>query len=56
MYIVICTDEKELNIRESKWSDFIFGPFEHKYMAEEWVDNHCYKSYWIIVKVNKESV
>ncbi len=56
MYIVISTYEKELNIQQSKWSDLTFGPFEHKYMAEEWVDNHCHKSYWIIVKLNKESV
>lgn len=33
-------------------NDNVFGPFATKQDAEEWVDDHCGKLYWIIVKSN----
>lgn len=32
-------------------NDSVFGPFNTKQDAEEWVDDHCGKSYWVIVKL-----
>jgi hypothetical protein len=55
MFIVICTDTKILDMSKFqgyKWSNLLFGPFTSKYDAEEWVDNHCGKKYWSIVKLN----
>lgn len=55
MYIVICTDSSSIdmtNFKSFEMQDNVFGPFNTKYMAEEWVDDHCGKKYWIIVKLN----
>ena len=35
-------------------NDSVFGPFSTKEDAEEWVDDHCGKSYWIIVKLRSD--
>ena len=40
------------NFRAGDMDDRIFGPFEDKYIAEEWVDNHCGSKYWTIIKLN----
>ena len=56
MYVVICTDNKVLdmsNFSGYKWSNVVFGPFDEKYDAEEWVDNYCGKAYWNIVRLNR---
>ena len=55
MYIVICSDSSSIdmtNFRPFEMQDNVFGPFNEKYYAEEWVDDHCGKKYWIIVKLN----
>lgn len=57
MYIVVTSnmDEYSLelkNFRIGERDDRIFGPFEDKYNAEEWVDNHCGSKYWTIVKLS----
>jgi len=55
MYVVICSDKNYLEIshfKQYEMNDNIFGPFVGKYDAEEWVDNHCGKIYWSIVKLN----
>ena len=44
----------EFNIGER--DDRIFGPFEDKYMAEEWVDNNCGSKYWTIIKLNDKTI
>ena len=36
--------------------DRIFGPFEDKYMAEEWVDNNCGSKHWTIIKLNDKTI
>ena len=54
MYIVICSDKSNIDMSEFKpyeMSDSVFGPFSTKEDAEEWVDDHCGRSYWIIVKL-----
>jgi hypothetical protein len=54
MYIVICSDHKAVDIAmfsSLDWSDKVFGPFEKKQDAEEWVDNNCGKAYFSIVKI-----
>lgn len=55
MYIVICTDDQFVDMSEfskDQWMNIVFGPFKEKYDAEEWVDNHCGKSYWSILPIN----
>ena len=55
MYIVICTDSKVIDMSSFKpfeMNDNVFGPFTDKNNAEEWVDDHCGKKYWSIVKLN----
>lgn len=55
MYIVICADTSHIDMRDFKpyeMNDNVFGPFATKQDAEEWVDDHCGKLYWIIVKSN----
>jgi len=57
MYIVICADSKTIDMSSFKpfeMNDSIFGPFNEKYQAEEWVDNYCGKYYWSIVQLNKQ--
>ena len=44
----------EFNIGER--DDRIFGPFEDKYMAEEWVDNNCGSKHWTIIKSNDKTI
>ena len=54
MYIVICADTSTIDMSKFKpyeMNDNVFGPFSTKEDAEEWVDDHCGKSYWIIVKL-----
>lgn len=54
MYIVICTDSKVIDMSSFKpfeMNDNVFGPFSSKNDAEEWVDDHCGKKYWSIVKM-----
>ena len=56
MYIVVCTDHKVIDMSSFKpfeMNDNVFGPFVDKNSAEEWVDNHCGKQYWTIVKINE---
>jgi len=56
MYVVICTDNGVIDITNFQSDDelnhSIFGPFDSVNDAEEWVDNHCGRSYWTIVKLN----
>lgn len=51
MYIVLTNDTKCIDLSVFKSSATIVGVFEDKYLAEEWVDNHCYKSYFTIMEV-----
>tara|TARA_Y100000004_G_C8716235_1_gene328127 strand:- start:267 stop:443 length:177 start_codon:yes stop_codon:yes gene_type:complete len=56
MYIVVSHDMKKYTLELQNWKvgdrdDRIFGPFEHKYDAEEWVDNNSGKKYWTIIKI-----
>ena len=41
------------NFNGYKWSNVVFGPFNEKHEAEEWVDNYCGKKYWSIVNLNE---
>ena len=57
MYIVITSELSKYSVelktfRSGNRDDRIFGPFDYKYMAEEWVDNHCGSKYWTIIKLN----
>lgn len=57
MFLVFCSDCKSISIdmfseNGEDFSDTIFGPFENKYDAEEWVDNNCGKAYFSILKIN----
>ena len=61
MYIVVTNDMAEFAIELSKFhigerDDRIFGPFDDKYSAEEWVDNHCGSKYWTIIQLNNKSI
>ncbi len=56
MYIVVTNELAEFaielsNFRAGEMDDRIFGPFEDKYMAEEWVDNNCGSKYWTIIRL-----
>ena len=56
MYIVVTSDMSKYavelkNFRIGDRDDRIFGPIEEKYMAEEWVDNHCGSKYWTIIRL-----
>lgn len=60
MYIVVINELARFAIELSKFhigdmDDRIFGPFEEKYMAEEWVDNNCGTKYWSIIKLNDKN-
>ena len=60
MYIVVANDLKRLTIElqdfhPGEMDDRIFGLFDDKYGAEEWVDNHCGKKYWTIIKLNEHT-
>ena len=56
MYIVVTSDMSKYSVELKNFligdrDDRIFGPFEEKYMAEEWVDNHCGSKYWTIIRL-----
>jgi len=51
VYIVLTNDAKCIDLSEFHISATVAGPFADKYEAEEWVDNHCYKSYFTIMKL-----
>ena len=58
MYIVVTNDTAKFSIELSsfhvgKRDDRIFGPFEDKQDAEEWVDNNCGSKYWTIIKLKQ---
>ena len=60
MYIVVASDISRFalelsNFRVGDMDDRIFGPFEDKYSAEEWVDDNCGKEYWTIIKLNDKA-
>jgi len=58
MYIVICSNKESINLSTFdglNWDNIIFGPFESKTDAEEWVDNSCGKSYFSIIKINAQT-
>ena len=61
MYIVVTNELAKFAIELSKFNigqrvDRIFGPFDDKYMAEEWVDNNCGSKYWTIIKLNDKAI
>ena len=61
MYIVVTNELARFAIELSDFhigerDDRIFGPFEEKYMAEEWVDNNCGSKYWTIIKLNDKAI
>jgi len=61
LYIVVTNKLAEFaielkNFRVGDRDDRIFGPFEEKYMAEEWVDNNCGSKYWTIIKLNDKAI
>ena len=58
MYIVVTNNTAKFYIELTNFNvgerdDRIFGPFEHKIDAEEWVDNHCGTKYWTIIKLKQ---
>ena len=60
MNIVVTNELARFAIELSKFNigerdDRIFGPFEEKYMAEEWVDNNCGSKHWTIIKLNDKT-
>ena len=61
MYIVVTSELSKYSVELKNFhvgdrDDRIFGPFEDKYMAEEWVDNHCGSKYWTIIKLNDKAI
>tara|TARA_B110000503_G_C6938047_1_gene325678 strand:- start:79 stop:267 length:189 start_codon:yes stop_codon:yes gene_type:complete len=60
MYIIVTNNFAKFTIELSKFNigeqdGRIFGPFVYKYLAEEWVDNHCGSKYWTIIKLNDKA-
>ncbi len=60
MYIVVTNKLAKFAIELTRFNigerdDRIFGPFEEKYMAEEWVDNNCGSKYWSIIRLNDKN-
>lgn len=58
MYIVVTNDMAKFSIElvsfhAGERDDRIFGPFEEKQDAEEWVDDHCGTKYWTIIKLKQ---
>lgn len=61
MYIVVTNELAKFaielsNFKVGQMDDRIFGPFEDKYNAEEWVDNNCGSKYWTIIKLNDKTI
>jgi len=61
MYIVVTSELSKYsvelkNFRVGDRDDRIFGPFEDKYSAEEWVDNNCGSKYWTVIKLNDKAI
>ena len=61
MYIVVTNELAKFSLELSNFhigerDDRIFGPFDNKYNAEEWVDNHRGSKYWTIIKLNDKAI